>query len=134
MTIQGIDTSKKRYAAGRHSDPYDSELKDFVDDLIQEIKNSSDYGVYGLVHYTEDSEVWTFHIDAKDLQIYVAIDGTMVRMEPDFAPEDAVDYPLDIEDGEFNVTGEAYAILEQIDSYKQELEYMLEEETEGFDF
>lgn len=127
-------SADSRTAAGRHSDPYNSELKDFVDELIQEIKNSSMWGVYNRDHYIEDSDVWTFTIDAKDLQVYVAIDGTMVRMEPDFAPEDAVDYPLDIEDGEFNVTGEAYAILEQIDSYKQELEYMLEEETEGFDF
>lgn len=127
------DTPKKT-AAGRHSDPYDSELKDFVDELIQEIKNSSMWGVYNRDHYIEDGDVWTFTIDAKDLQVYVAIDGTTVRMEPDFAPEDAVDYPLDTEGGEFNVTGEAYAILDQIDSYKRELDYMLEEDPERFAF
>lgn len=124
----------KKIAAGRHSDPYNSELKDFVDELIQEIKFASDYGVYGLVHYTEDGDVWTFNIETDDFEVYVAIDGTMVRIEPDFAPEDAVDYPLDVEDGGFNVTGEASAIIDQIDSYKDEFDYMQEEDPERFDF
>lgn len=127
-------SADSRTAAGRHSDPYNSELKDFIDELIQEIRSSSDYGAYRLSHYTEDSDVWTFTIETDDFEVYVAIDDTTVRIEPDFAPEDAVDYPLDTEDGEFNVTGEAYAILEQIDSYKDEFEYMQEEDPERFDF
>lgn len=124
----------KKMAAGRHSDPYNSELKDFVDELVQEIKSSSNYSVYGLRHYTEDSDVWTFTVATDDFEVYVAIDSTMVRMESDFAPDGSVDYPLDIEDGELNVTGEASAIIDQIDSYEDEFEYMQEEDPERFDF
>ena len=118
-----------RQARGLHSDPNDSEMMDFVNDLISEIR-ADGYGAGRPTTYLggDGDDAYVFTVSTDDFDVEVAIDSNTVMMEPDFDPSGAVDYPLDLNDGEFNVPGEAYAIIEQIDAYQEEFDLMNEDE------